>query len=126
MPTGKSTSKPPKKADDSTYIDRDKNYRLRTPNSDLSIVTVQAANDDIEKDELKQTVLELKEQVSRLQQECQIYKAKAQAARPELKKLNIYKTVCDFKTGSFLRINNGERNSRRTRSTCTSPKMVYT
>ncbi|CAG9330953.1 unnamed protein product [Blepharisma stoltei] len=126
MPRGQPIYKPSRKSEGSSSNSKNQSNVLRLPSENLSIVTVQATNDDFETIELRQTVLQLQEQVLHLQKDCQIYKAKAHKLRHELKKLDLYKTVCDFKTGSYLRINKREKDIKRIRSTCTSPKAIYT
>lgn len=82
----------------------------RNNKSNLSIATIQDAQ-GYQHYEMEKKIKELHEENARLKRDVRVYRAKAETARPGLKKLDIYKTVKNFKTGSYLRLNANSRNS---------------
>ncbi|CAG9317018.1 unnamed protein product [Blepharisma stoltei] len=80
-----------------------KHIRTVKNRKNISAETTFDAHDGYEK--LRKKVEVLTEENQRLRKDCKILQSKALTCKPPLKKLDVYKTTRNFKTGSFLRLN---------------------
>lgn len=97
---------------------RYKNYLIelrRRLKSDITHSEIPKTSNLSTYERLKRSISVLKLAIARSRQACIVYKSRAQTARPELKRLELYSTVKNFKTGSHLMVNLKESQYKRLR-----------
>mmetsp|Transcript_32999 Transcript_32999/g.32700 ORF Transcript_32999/g.32700 Transcript_32999/m.32700 type:complete len:107 (+) Transcript_32999:443-763(+) len=90
--------------------------------NNVSIETVRESNEGYEK--LKKKIEILTEENKQLKRDYRLYQIQTQTCKPALKKLDIYKTTRNFKTGSFLRVNTRD-GGRLTNSVSPLKSKIY-